>query len=85
MTIKLKKIGIVVFLLLTLFSFKRALACTPLAVPTINNYTVVGNNLILNSTLNNVWTCSGYYIQVELTVIVRTLPGQLLFSINQHR
>lgn len=71
----MKKIRTIACLLLTLFTVQRTIACTPLAVPTINNYTVVGNNLILNSTLNNVWTCNGYFIQVELTCNSKNFTG----------
>ena len=52
-----------------------SMACTPLAVPTINNISVVGNNLILNSTLNNVWICNGYFIQVELVCFDKPFTG----------
>ncbi len=71
--------GLIVMILLSMISIQKSLACTPLAVPTINNYTVVGNNLILNSTLNNVWICTGYFIQVELTCNDKPFTGAAPF------
>lgn len=71
--------GLIIIILLSMISIQKSIACTPLAVPTINNYTVVGNNLILNSTLNNVWICTGYFIQVELTCNDKPFTGAAPF------
>jgi len=72
----MKKITIQFYAFLVLaFSWFQGNACTPLAVPTINNISVVGNNLILNSTLNNVWICTGYFIQVELVCFNKPFTG----------
>ncbi len=40
-------------------------ACSPLNIPTINNWNIVGNNIVLNASSNTIYNCT-YSIQVEL-------------------
>ncbi len=60
--IKLLTFSLAVFLLGV---NNKAIACSPLNTPTINNFNIVGNNLVLNASSNTIYNCT-YSIQVEL-------------------
>ena len=53
----------------------KASACSPLIVPTMLSYSVVGNDLILNWESTNVWICDGYFVEVEIVCDDKSFTG----------
>lgn len=80
--IKMKVLRLKSLLLVLVFIFgikTTATACSPLNIPTIVNWSIVGNNLVINASSNTIYNCNGYYIQVELICNSKNFTGNAPF------